>query len=211
MGSISATEEKKVTQIGGIYKANLTAGGLLVSESRKVADLMIRNVSGSDWKDAIQNQNILQTRSAASAIRKANLIRSRLSSMTQALWEMVRDGDATLATQACFATAVKHSRILGDYLDLVVREQFKKLEDKLSPVLWDEFIGSCKQRDPVMVDFPPSTAKKMRTVVHNILFEAGYLKNSRQKTLVKIEIVPRLINYLKDKNESYVLKCIQVS
>ncbi|TSA51716.1 MAG: DUF1819 family protein [Sphingobacteriales bacterium] len=44
----------------GIYKANITAGALLVPESRKIADLMLRNVSPQEWKDEIEQKNLLQ-------------------------------------------------------------------------------------------------------------------------------------------------------
>jgi len=91
-----------------------------------------------------------------------------------------------------------------------VREQFRRLEDKLTPALWDEFVLSCKQRDPLMEDFPPSTAKKMRSVIHKILVEVGYLRTAHDWHLKKIEIVPEVIDYLKKNNEEYVLKCIQV-
>lgn len=195
----------------GIYKANITAGALLVPESRKIADLMLRNVSQAEWKDAIEQKNILQKLSVSSSKRVAAHIRSRLELMTPELWKMVRDGDAVLATQALFASAIKHCWILGDYLDLVVREQFRKLEDKLTPALWDEFIVSCKQRDTLMEDFPPSTAKKMRSVVHKILVEAGYLQSAYDWRLKKIEIVPEIKGYLERNNEEYVRKCIQVS
>ncbi|MBU4477608.1 MAG: DUF1819 family protein [Candidatus Omnitrophica bacterium] len=193
------------------YIANITAGALLVPESRKIADLMLRNVSSAEWKDAIEQKNILQKLSASSSKRVAAHIRARLELMKPELWQMVRDGDAVLATQAIFAAAIKHCRILGDYLDLVVREQFRKLEDKLTPALWDEFVLSCKQRDPSMEDFPPSTAKKMRSVAHKILVEVGYLQKVHNWTLKRIEIVPEIMDYLKKNNESYVLKCIQVS
>lgn len=195
----------------GIYKANITAGALLVPESRKIADLMLRNVSQTEWKDAIEQKNILQKLSVSSSKRVAAHIRSRLELMKPDLWQMVRDGDAVLATQAIFIAAIKHCRILGDYLDLVVREQFRKLEDKLTPALWDEFIVSCKQRDPSMEDFPPSTAKKMRSVVHKILVEVGYLQRAHNWTLKKIEIMPEITDYLVRHNEEYVQKCIQVS
>ena len=193
------------------YKANITAGALLVSESRKIADLMLRQVSAEEWKKAIEEENILQKLSVSSSKRVASFIKSRLGMMDSDLWKMVREGDGILTTQALFAAAIKHCRILGDYLDIVVRKQFRKLEDKLTPVLWDEFIVSCKQRDPSMEDFPPSTAKKMRSVVHKILVEVGYLQRAHNWTLKKIEIVPEIIDYLKSNNESYVLKCIQVS
>jgi len=193
------------------YIANITAGALLVSESRKISDLMLRNVSTAEWKNAIEQENVLQKLSMSSSKRVAGHIRSRLKLMKPELWQMVRDGDALLSTQAIFAAAIKHCRILGDYLDIVVREQFRRLEDKLTPALWNEFIVSCKQRDPSMEDFPPSTAKKMRSVVHKILVEVGYLQRAHNWTLKRIEIVPEILDYLKNKNESYVLKCIQVS
>lgn len=195
----------------GIYKANITAGALLVPESRKIADLMLRNVSLADWKEAIEQKNILQKLSVSSSKRVAAHIRSRLELMKPELWQMVRDGDASLATQAVFAAAIKHCRILGDYLDLVVREQFRKLEDKLTPALWDDFVLSCKQRDPIMKDFPSSTAEKMRSVVHKILVEVGYLQSAYNWTLKKIEIMPEISDYLARYNEEYVRKCIQVS
>ena len=194
-----------------IYKANITAGALLIPESRKIADLMLRNVSSEEWKDAIEQKNILQKLSVSSSKRVASHIRSRLELMTPELWQMVRDGDAVLTTQAIFAAAIKHCRILGDYLDIVVREQFRKLEDRLTPALWDRFVVSCKQRDPLMEDFPQATAKKMRSVIHKILVEVGYLQRARNWRLKKIEIVPEIMGYLEKNKEDYVHKCIQVS
>ena len=192
------------------YIANITAGALLVPESRKIADLMLRNVSPQEWKDAIEQNNILQKLSVSSSKRVSSHIRSRLELMTPELWQMVRDGDAILTTQAIFAAAIKHCRILGDYLDLVVREQFRRLEDRLTPRLWDEFVVSCKQRDPFMDEFPPSTAKKMRSAVHKILFEAGYIKSVHSWELQKVEVDFQVKEYLLKNNERYVLKCIQV-
>jgi len=193
------------------YTANITTGALLVPESRKIADLMLKKVTVEKWKKAIEEKNILQKLSVASSKRVASFIKARLGMMTSDLWKMVRDGDSVLTTQALFAVAIKHCRILGDYLDIVVREQFKKMEDKITPALWDEFIVSCKQRDPSMEDFPPSTAKKMRSVIHKILSEAGYLESSRQWKLRKVEIVPEIMDYLRNNNELYVLKCMQAS
>ncbi|MCC6543790.1 MAG: DUF1819 family protein [Nitrospirae bacterium] len=193
------------------YIANITAGALLVSESRKIADMMIRKVSIEEWKDAVENKNILQKLSVSSSKRIASFIKARLWLMTPELWEMVRDGDAVLATQAIFAAAIKHCRILGDYLDIVVRVQFRKMEDRLTPLLWDEFVISCKQRDPLMEDFPPSTAKKMRSVTHKILAEVGYLQSPHTWKLKRIVIVPEVMEYLIRHNEEYVLKCIQVN
>jgi hypothetical protein len=192
------------------YKANITAGALLIIESRKVAQLLLENVDKLHWKESIENQNILQKRSPASAKRIAALIRSRLELMDAGLWTLIANGDSIVATHATFAAAIKHCTLLGDYLDIVVRGQFRILEEKLSRRLWDDYIIQCQQRDPLMDDFSPSTANKMRSNIHKILVEAGYLKNSRTLILQRVEIVKEVIRYLQSRNENYVLKCIQV-
>ena len=193
------------------YKANITAGALLVHESRKIAELMLLGVDSNAWKKAIENQNILQKLSLASSKRIASFIRSRLELMTPELWELIKDGDSIVATHACFAAAIKHCKLLGDYLDIVVREQFRKLEDKLTPRLWEDFILGCKQREPEMEEFPPSTAKKIRSNVHKILNEAGYLKDGRKWILQRVDISPEVLEVLGENNEDYVLRCIQVT
>jgi hypothetical protein len=193
------------------YKANITAGALFVPESRKIAELMLREVDSVEWKQVIENQNILQRLSPASSIRISNFIRSRLKLMTPDLWELIKDGDSITATQACLAAAIKHCRILGDYLDIVVRGQFNKLEDRLTPRLWEDFVLGCRQRDSEMDEFPPSTAKKMRTNIHRILNEAGYLHGGRKWLLQRVDILPEILRYLKDNDEEYVLRCIQIT
>ena len=192
------------------YKANITAGALLVPESRKIAGLMLKNISRKKWKHEIEENNILQRLSVSSSKRIASFIKARLGLMTPDLWVMIRDGDATLSTQANFAAAIKHCKLLGDYLDIIIRAQFKKLEDTLPLPLWDEFIVLCEQNDPLMEPFPPSTAQKMRSNIHKILVEVGYLSDPYKRKLQKIEIVSEVINYLKKNNEKYVLKCIEV-
>lgn len=193
------------------YKANITAGALFVPESRKIAELMLAEVGPDKWKQAIEEQNLLQRLSPASSIRIANFIRSRLRLMTPDLWGLIKDGDSDTATQACLAAAIKHCRILGDYLDIVVRGQFKKLEDRLTPRLWEDFVLGCRQRDPEMDEFPPSTAKKMRTNIHRVLNEAGYLKGGRKWLLQRVDILPEIMRHLKDNEEEYILKCMQVT
>ena len=192
------------------YKANITAGALLVPESRKVAQLLLAGADKETWQDAIKNQNVLQKRSIDTAVRMANLIRARLSLMDSGLWQLVKEGDSKVATHAVLAAAIKHCQLLGDYLDIVVREQFQRFEDKLTNRIWEGFIIECMQRDPLMEEFPDSTAQKMRTNIHRILAEAGYLCSLRTRLLQHVDIAPEVLAYLNNHNEAYVLRCIQV-
>ena len=193
------------------YKADITAGSLKVAESRIVAGLLLRKVNADGWEKAIIEDNVLQTRSEATAIRIGRLIRKRLELMNPDLWGLVRDGTGTVATHAVLAAAVKHSPLLGDFLDLVVREQYRLFNTALSNKLWDEYLDDCRGRDPDMPIWNESTRKRLRSSVFQILAQAGYIENTRSKRLQTVHIASQVLQYLERHNEHYVLRCIKVS
>ena len=83
--------------------------------------------------DAIVTKNVLQARNPATARRLTTLIRTRLETMGPELWKLVRDGKGTVAAHAVLAAAVKHSSLLGDFLEIVVAEI---MEEKIT-IDWD--------------------------------------------------------------------------
>jgi len=193
------------------YKADITAGSLKVAESRIVAGLLLRKVNADGWEKAIIEDNVLQTRSEATAIRIGRLIRKRLELMNPDLWRLVRDGTGTVATHAVLAASVKHSPLLGDFLDLVVREQYRLFNTALSNRLWDEYLYDCRGRDPDMPIWNESTRKRLRSSIFQILAQAGYIESTRSKRLQTVHIASQVLQYLERHNEHYVLRCIKVS
>ena len=192
------------------YSANITAGSLRVAESRVVADLLLRGAESEAWRKAVLEENVLQARNPKSAIRVARLIRQRLELMQPALWRLVRDGTGSVATHAVLAAAVKHSPLLGDFLDLVVREQYRVFGTTLPRKLFDEYLQDCRGRDPEMPEFNESTRRKLRQTVYQILAQAGYLSDGRSLKLQQVHIAERVLAYLRLNSENYVLRCIQV-
>lgn len=193
------------------YRADITAGALKVPESRIVADLLIRGVDDQAWRDAILDRNILQARSLATAGRLVRLIRGRLELMGPDLWKLVRDGTGLEAAHALLAAAVKHSALLGDFLDLAVREQYRLFSKALTPKLWDDFLEGCRSRDPEMPRWPESTVRRLRSSVFQSLAQAGYIENTRSMKLQAVHIATPVIQYLQAHDEQYVLRCIQVA
>jgi len=193
------------------YKADITAGSLKVTESRIVAELLLKKISTDDWKKTIIEDNVLQSRSEATAIRLGRLIRKRLELMQPELWKLVRDGAGEIATHAVLSAAVKHSRLLGDFLNLVVREQDRIFNTVLSDKLWETYLDDCRGRDPDMPVWNESTRKRLRSSVFQILAQAGYIGSTRSKRLQTVHIASQVLQYLETHNESYVLRCIKVS
>jgi bacteriophage exclusion system BrxA-like protein len=66
------------------------------------------------------------------------------------LWKLIRDCNAGLATHAVFAAAVKHSPLLGDFLDIVVGDQYRMFSKGLTTKLWADYLEGCRERDSDM-------------------------------------------------------------
>jgi hypothetical protein len=193
------------------YNADLTAGSLKLAESRVVADLLLRDLTPEDWKARIVRENVLQARNPATAIRLARLIRKRLEPMGNDLWRLVRDGDRVVAMHAVLAAAIKHSRLLGDFLDLVVREQYRQFKPMLTNAIWEDYLSDCRGRDPAMPLWNESTRRRLRSSIYHILAQSGFIESTRTLKLQSVHIAPQVLQLLRDCGEAYVLRCIQVS
>ena len=193
------------------YKADITAGSLKVSESRIIADLLLRGIDKRGWDEAVLAKNVLQARSPETARRLTRLIRGRLEITEVGLWRLVRDGTGEVATHAVLASAIKHSPLLGDFLDLVVREHYRLFSATLSNRCWEDYLNDCRGRDPDMPIWNESTRNRLRSSVFQILAQAGYLENTRSRKLQTVHIASQVLQYLERHNEHYVLRCIQVA
>ena len=193
------------------YKADITAGALKLPESRLIADLLLRQVDAGGWKDSIVTKNVLQARNPSTARRLTTLIRSRLETMGPELWKLVRDGKGTVAAHAVLAAAVKHSPLLGDFLEIVVAEQYRLFSPALTPRLFSDFLEGCRERDPEMPQWNETTRRRLRSSVFQMLAQAGYIEDTRSHKLQTVHIADQVRHYLKANKEDYVLRCIQVA
>lgn len=193
------------------YRADITAGSLKVTESRRIADLLLRRLDAQGWKHAIIDDNVLQARNPETAKRLARLIRSRLEPMGPELWRLVRDGKGNVATHAVFAAAVKQSPLLGDFLGVIVADQYRLFAKALSNKLFDEYLDGCKVRDPNMPEWNETTKRRLRSSVFQMLAQAGYLENTHSLNLLPVQIAEQVHRLLKDRKEAYVLRCLEAS
>lgn len=192
------------------YSANITKGSLKLRESRIVASLLLGDVKGEKWKEEIEQKNILQARSASTATSLAGFLRARLEQFDSPLWLLVRDGDRILATQALVACAVKHSALLRDFMDLKLRDEYRKFSPTLPANAWSEFLEECNGRDPGVSAWHDSTRRRLRSTVFQILAQAGYLSDTSSRELRLVALLPELTTYLRDKGENHLLRCLNL-
>lgn len=194
-----------------IYTSTITTASLRLRESRIVADLLLRGVSDAEWEEAVLHKNVLQIRSAVSLPRISRLLRARLEPLGEGLWAMVRNGGREQATQAAFAGAIKDSRLLGDFMDIVLREQRMLFAPRLEHRMWTEYIEGCRGRDPNMPLWSDKTIARLRSAVFSMLAEAGFLNDTRSLIMQNVFVDEELATYLRGRSELYVLRCLEVA
>jgi hypothetical protein len=192
------------------YTATIISTGLRLRETRIIADLLLQGVDDQAWKEAILDQNILHMGSVETTKRSARLIRTRLEPLGEGLWRMVRDGGLMLATQAALAGTIKNSRLLGDFMDITLREQRSLFAERLNHTNWTDYIDGCRGRDPDMPHWSDGTVARLRSVVFTMLVEAEYLKDTRSLLLQNVFVDSELADYLRERDERYVLRCLEV-
>lgn len=196
----------------GIYNAEISAGSLMLPESRRVARLLLTHPTKEQWADALRLDNVLQKKSPATARRQARLIRNRLDTLEDEAWTLIADGSQEVATQLLFAAAVKHSKVLADFLGDVYAGHLRRLEQQISPAKdWDAFLAECIQRDPEAAAFSDTTKAKMLQVTLRILAEGKYIDSTRSLRLTPPHLHPDVVAYLKRHGESAVLSVMDHS
>ena len=201
----------QANQRNPLYNAQIVAGSLLLPESRQVARLLLEKADARTWQHAIELKNVLQKRSPASAKRQAKLIQNRLEPMHPELWRFIVDGPTDLATQSLLAAAIKHSRLLGDFMIRVVRENWRTFNDKIGIRDWEIFFELCSQIDPQVAQWTDSTRSKLKQVIFRILAEARYLESTKSGKLLPVSVLPPIKQYLISNSDNEVLRCMEVT
>ncbi len=191
-----------------VYNGSIASGALLVPESRTIARLLLAGADQKTVKEAILKGNILQKRSPQTAKIHGSLIQKRLILMNPPHWEMVVQGHAALATQAVMAAAIKHSHLIGDFMQSVVKAHWQTFQTSLFSSDWHYFMENCAQLDPRVDTWTAQTRAKLKQVVFKILAESGYINNTKSCVLQSVAVEPELRHYLTAHSETYITSCM---
>jgi hypothetical protein len=193
-----------------IYNAEISAGSLLLNESREIARFLLRGGTNEDWYQALVVDNILQKKSPSTAKRMAKLIRNRLECTDAEHWQLVVDPDREVAVQALLVAAVKHSSLLKDFINQVVRGYFRTFKRQLTKGDWRVFMTQCENLDPVVSGWSESTQRKLGQVIFRILAESGYLDSARNKNISPIHVTSKIRQYLLEHDQDNILHCLEI-
>ena len=193
----------------GLYNAEISAGSLLVTESRRIATLMLGKPTEAQWDCAIKQENILQKK-PATAHRQARLLRNRLSTLDDVGLALVAEDGGELCRQILLAASIRHSLLIGDFMRDVYFADLRRLERTLSHRQWEAYLIECEHRDDAVRRWSATTRKKLFQVTVRILAEAGYLDSTRKLGLTPPMLHPKTKSYLRQL-DSETLSCMEIS
>lgn len=174
-----------------LYNAEISAGSLLIPESRRIAELLLSQPSSAAWNDAIVRDNLLQ-KTPATAKRQATLIRKRLETLDDDALRLITQSDAELCGQLLMAAALRHSQLMADFMRDVYAADLRQLERTLSHRQWEAFLTDCAHRDDTVHIWADSTRLKLFQVIVRILVEAKFLDNTKKMHLTPPMLHPKL-------------------
>ena len=193
-----------------MYNAELSAGSLMLPESRKIAGFLLTRPTRQEWNQALRIDNLLQKRAPSTALRLSRLIRNRLEPMPEEALRLINQGEAEVATQMLLIAAIKHSRLMGDFMREVLKEHIRTFQTSLSRKDWEYYFLECTQRDPAVSFWSESTRAKLFQVILRILKEARYIDATRNPRLCRVALHPEVRDYLERYRETYVQECMDL-
>ncbi len=193
------------------YDSDMTGGSLMVRESRIIANLLLRETTAEQWHQLIQIENVLQTKTPASARRYATTIHKRLSLLTPGFWRALHEGDDELATQVAFCGVLERNLLLVEFMETALRDAYIAQAEQLDSYAWTDFLEERSQRDPALAELKESSRSKMKRVVFRMMAEAGYLKSTRKLELQRVVVRAELRRLLEEHFKQRIKKCMEVS
>lgn len=178
-------------------------------ESRRIAAFLLTNPDDNAWRRALIEDNLLQKKAPATALRQAKLIRNRLNTLDVTAWEMIVHREQEVAIQLLLVAAIRHSQLLADFINDVYMDHQRRLNLAISPGDWDGFLTECTHRDSSVTRWSTSTQAKLFQVILRILKEAKYLENTRSMKLTPQSLHPDVRRYLSVQSDNSLLELLE--
>lgn len=178
-------------------------------ESKRLAALLLTGADEIAWRQAVEVDNILQKKTSATARRQATLIRKRLTTLDKEAWEMLVSREQEVVLQLLLVAAIRHSRLLGDFLRGIYVSRQLRLERSLVAHDWHDFLEECAHLDHAVTSWSESTRAKLFQVIVRILVESKYLDNARRMCLTPRSLHPDVRRYLFDRKDTPMINCLE--
>lgn len=179
------------------------------SESRRIATFLLTHPDENAWKRTLIEDNLLQKKAPATALRQAQLIRKRLKTLDHVALEMIANREQDVVIQLLLVAAVRHSQLLADFILYIYMKHQRQLDLAIFSGDWEVFFTECAHRDSSVKQWSPSTQAKLFQVIIRILAEAKYLESTRSMKITPRSLHPDVRRYLSSQGDTKSLELLE--
>lgn len=163
---------KNANNVEGRYALSFTSGALLIREALVAAPVFLEIGDWAATQTRLREENLLQARTPASALRLAREVTQRLSVFNKAELELLCEATASEVRHLMWVAACRRYAFIGDFAEEVLRERFLLLTSSLGHEEFDSFLRSKALWHPELEELQESTLKKLRATLFRMMHEA---------------------------------------
>lgn len=178
------------------YLGDLIGGSLLITESRIIAESLLKNLPDDEWKSLVIGENILQKKSGQTAIRYARTVRWRIEGLGSDFIAELLTTNERAYVQMLMMALIIHSPIVADFMKLTLADARRIYKPNLDSNAWSEFYDTRSKVFSELENFSESTIKKMGNNAIKALADSGYLSDSKKKKIQPVYLVPEVKSWL---------------
>ncbi|MDC5696820.1 DUF1819 family protein [Intrasporangium calvum] len=157
------------------YALSFTSGALLTREASVAAPVYLREHDWGKVRAAIDEDNLLQSRTRSAGARLAREVVQRLAVLTDEELELLLDATPTERGHLMWAAACRRYAFIGEFAEDVLRERFLLLAPTLEHDDFDRFFRGKALWHDELAELSESTRLKLRATLFRMLREAGLL------------------------------------
>jgi hypothetical protein len=160
------------------YSMSFTTGGLFPQESVNVVSLFLEQKDWNAVRENILSNNLLQARTLNTSKRICREIISRLKTLGSSELDLLAHGSSQEQGYLLWLSVCRRYRFIGDFALEVLRERYISLKTDLQYEDFESFFDGKAEYHPELDKIRPTTRKKLRQVLFNMMREADLLTHT---------------------------------
>jgi hypothetical protein len=185
------------------YRLSFTTGGLFLQQAPIIAERYLGLRDWSQTRNQVRNDNLLQVRTAAAALRISKELIARLELLESDELEELINGSARDRGYLLWVAACRRYAIIHDFAIEVLREHYLLLRRQLSFGDYDAFYNAKALWHSELDDLAQSTQHKLRQNLFRMLRDADLI--SDQQHIQTAMLSPRLAQLLARRGRDELL------
>ncbi|MDY0907855.1 DUF1819 family protein [Microbacterium sp. CFBP9034] len=155
------------------YKLSFTTGRLFLQNASLAAEIYGRLHDWREVREAIDSDNLLQSRASRSATRMGGELIQRLQELSDSEVALLAVVTGEERAHLMWVAACRRYSLIGEFAEEVLRERFLQLASDVLPEHFDSFIRGKALWHDELSEVTPKTMQKLRSTVFLLMRDAG--------------------------------------